>query len=141
MCCALIIFRHFNSKINSNKSENMHIHAKQSWHDKVEESNGLRLTKHFTGMLCLDWDVRINHIVPVIQIGFEFNLISLRSRNPVYLKEKKKRFLKNNHAVLHWILDSCLNEPMNPRVILNKERDPAIRHFIHVFSMPERQSG
>lgn len=87
--------------------------------------------------------MRINHVVPVLQIGFEFNLILLRLRNPAYLKKKKRRnhFLKNIHAVLHRFLDSHLNEPVNPRVILNKDRDPAIRHFIHVVSMPERQSG
>lgn len=36
-------------------------------------------------------------------------------------------------------LDSHLNEPVNSHVILNKDRDPAIRRFIHVVSMPERQ--
>lgn len=38
------------------------------------QSNGLKQANHSTTMLCLNWDVRINHIVPALQIGFEFNL-------------------------------------------------------------------
>lgn len=59
----------------------------------------------------------------------------------LFKKEEEDGFLKNNQALLHWFLDSCLNEPVNPRVIVNKDCDPALRHFIHVSSMPERQSG